>query len=105
MLIRGNLLARITGRNFFTGFAFGWMVPLLSVLLALNLMPESGLRSPDLLAELLTGRFPLLAPPNDGTIITFYVLFIIYAFLVPLATAYLRRPLLLRLGAVLIGAG
>jgi serine phosphatase RsbU (regulator of sigma subunit) len=104
IILRRHVLARITGRNLFIGLTFGWVIPLMTLGIAYVWGAKGVLRSPDQLAGFLTARAPLLTPPTEFAIMAFYLFIIIYALLLPLASAYLRRHALVRLIAILIGA-
>lgn len=104
IVLRGHLQARLTGKNIFIGLAFGWVLPVLSLTASAAVGTRGMLRSPDQLAAFLTSRFPLIAPPTESAIVCFYIFIIVYVFLLPLASAYLHRRTLIRLGAILLGA-
>jgi hypothetical protein len=105
ILLRGNLLARVTGSNVFTGLALGWIFPVVALLISKSgFFDRAQLRSPDQLAEMVAAPLPLIAPPTEIAIITFYVFIVLYLLLVPVASFYLRRPVLVRSVAILVGA-
>ncbi len=105
ILLRGHLRARVTGARVMTGLAVGWIIPVLTLAIsASGMFRETQIRSLDTLAETLSSRAPIVTGPADPTILGAYVVALLYVFLVPLAVSHIRRPLLVRLVAVLVGA-
>ncbi len=105
ILIRGNVRSRLVGASVLTGLALGWIIPLSSMLIVQSrLFSEAALRSPEGLAGLMTARMPLLTMPTEPGTLSFYMFFFLYVLLVPLITNLLGRPLLVRIGGVIVGA-
>lgn len=103
LLLRGQVKTRIVGRSLFSGLAFGWIFPIIPLLLvAAGIVSYTDLR-PGSYNNSLTARAPLLSQPTIWTTVDIYLLAPIFVFVLPLVGRYLRRPLLVRLLMIALG--
>ncbi len=103
-VLQGHPQSRLVGGSVLTGMALGFLLPVFPMLIAWSgLFGNTQARTPEMLAEILTTRTHLMSLPTEPAIISFYIFFTLYVFLVPLFSQLLRRPFLVRCVAVVIG--